>query len=77
MPKLPLVTAAEAIKAFSKAGFISVHTRGSHHLMRHPENKRKLSIPIHQSKPLGKGLLLSLISDAGLTKEEFIKLLKK
>ena len=77
MPKLPLVTASEAIKAFSKAGFVSIHTRGSHHLMRQPQSKRKLSIPLHQSKPLGKGLLLSLISDAGLTKEEFIRLLKK
>lgn len=75
MSKIPLTTASEAIKAFTKAGFISKHTRGSHHTMRNPNNRYKLSVPIHGSKPLGKGLLLSLIQDAGLTKEEFIDLL--
>ena len=77
MPKTPLITATEAIKAFTKAGFNSEHTRGSHHIMRNPNNKLKLSIPIHGSKTLGKGILLSLIQDAGLTKEEFIDLLSK
>ena len=45
--------------------------------MRRPTDKRKLVIPLHGTKPLGKGLLLSLLDDADLTKEEFLKLLRK
>lgn len=77
MPPTPLITASEAIKAFSKVGFNSEHTRGSHHIMRNSNNRLKLSIPLHGSKPLGKGMLLSLIRDARLTKKEFIDLLSK
>lgn len=76
MPKLPQVKSKEAIKVFEKVGFTQEHTRGSHYIMRRPMDKRKLSIPIHGSKPLGRGLLLSLLKDADIARDEFINLLK-
>lgn len=75
MSKLPPLRAKEAIKAFGKIGFLHEHTRGSHYILRRPTDKRKLVVPLHGPKTLGKGLLLSLIRDANLTKEEFIQLL--
>lgn len=44
--------------------------------MRHfsDSSKKPLTIPRH--KTIGKGLLRQLISDAGLSVDEFIKLLK-
>ena len=77
MPKLPQVKAKEAIKVFEKVGFVHSQTRGSHYIMRRESGKEKVVVPLHGTKPLGKGLLISLIYDAGLTKDEFLKLLKK
>jgi predicted RNA binding protein YcfA (HicA-like mRNA interferase family) len=34
-------------------------------------------IPVHRGEEIGRGLLSKIIKDAGLTKEEFLKLLKE
>lgn len=74
MPKLPLISGAEAVKAFSRAGWIPRRQVGSHLTMEKEGVEATLSIPQHRQ--LGRGLLRSLIRDAGLTVEEFIALLK-
>jgi predicted RNA binding protein YcfA (HicA-like mRNA interferase family) len=48
------------------------HQAGSHIILRHPQ-MRQLTIPNHRE--LAKGTLRALIREAGLTKEEFVKLL--
>ena len=75
MPKLPSVSAKEAIKAFEKLDYEIIRQKGSHIRMRHriDNNKRPLTIPNH--KILGKGLLRKLLRDAELTIENFIKFL--
>jgi predicted RNA binding protein YcfA (HicA-like mRNA interferase family) len=73
--KLPVIKPRQAIKAFQKAGWYIDHQTGSHIIMC-PEDNRAvtLSIPRHE-RDMPKGLLSGLIKDAGLTYEEFIKLL--
>ncbi len=74
MPPLPVISGAEAVKAFQKVGYEFSHQAGSHMILRSKEPPhRHLSIPNH--KELGRGLLRGLIRDAGLTIEDFIKLL--
>ncbi|MCH8260429.1 MAG: type II toxin-antitoxin system HicA family toxin [Planctomycetes bacterium] len=74
MPGLPVVSGAEAVKAFQKVGYEFSRQAGSHMILRSREPPhRHLSIPNH--KELGRGLLRGLIRDAGLTIEDFIKLL--
>lgn len=74
MPKLPVVSGKEAVKAFGKIGYIPDHQTGSHMILRHiNEPYRRLSIPNHRE--ISKGLLRDLIKEAGLTVEEFIELL--
>lgn len=74
MAKLPVISGAEAVKAFQKIGYELSHQTGSHMILRSKEPPhRHLSVPNH--KELGGGLLRGLIRDAGLTVEEFIKLL--
>jgi hypothetical protein len=34
-------------------------------------------VPIHRGEEIGRGLLSKIIKDAGLTKEEFLKLLQE
>ncbi|MBI4162827.1 MAG: type II toxin-antitoxin system HicA family toxin [Candidatus Aenigmarchaeota archaeon] len=74
MPKLPVVSGKEAVKAFAKIGYRPDHQTGSHIILRHVnEPHRRLSVPNHRE--ISKGLLHDLIKEAGLTVEEFIELL--
>jgi len=74
MPKLPVISGIEAVKALSKIGYEVDHQTGSHIILR--QNKyphRRLTVPNH--KEIAKGTLRGLIKQAGLTLEEFIELL--
>jgi predicted RNA binding protein YcfA (HicA-like mRNA interferase family) len=73
MPKLPIISGIEAIKAFSKAGWVPHRQVCSHVVLRKEGSKVTLSIPKH--KELKPGLLRHLIKAAGLTVEEFENLL--
>ena len=72
---LPVVSGREAIKALCRAGFRVVRQRGSHvRLEKIIEGKViKLTVPLHKS--LKKGTLRRIIKDAGLTVQEFNRLL--
>lgn len=72
--KLPVVSGAEALKAFRKVGYELDEQHGSHMILRRTDPPhRRLSIPNH--KELAKGTLRALIREAGLTVEEFAGLL--
>ncbi len=73
MSNLPIISGMEAIKAFSRAGWIPHRQIGSHVVLRKEGSKVTLSVPKH--KELKPGLLRDLIKAAGLTVEEFEKLL--
>jgi predicted RNA binding protein YcfA (HicA-like mRNA interferase family) len=74
MAKLPDLASKELIAALTKIGFESVRQKGSHVRMKH-EDGRVVTIPVHSGKTLGKGLLLKILRDADLTKEQLIDLL--
>ena len=73
--KLPVVSGEKAIKAFINAGFVKVRQRGSHVRLEKIEGNDiiKLTVPLHN--PMKRGTLSRLIKDAGLTIDEFVKLL--
>ena len=74
MSRLPVVSGHEAVRAFGRIGYVVDRQRGSHIQLRQPTPPfRRLTIPDH--KELGRGLLRSLIRDAGITVDEFIALL--
>lgn len=72
MAKLPLCSGRDAVRAFSKIGYLVDHQTGSHMILRH-DNRRRLTVPDH--KELAKGTLRPLIREAGLKMEEFDALL--
>lgn len=76
MPRLPVVSGVKAIRALKRAGFVEDHTTGSHVTLRNPTTKRRAIVPRHGSRDLRKGTLHSILADAGLTVEEFRRLLK-
>jgi predicted RNA binding protein YcfA (HicA-like mRNA interferase family) len=75
MPKLPVVSGKEVIKALSKIGFKHVRTKGSHAILNKETDKGKITIPVPLHKELAKGTLKSIIKQAGLILEDFLELL--
>lgn len=75
MKKLPVITGYDAIKALRKAGFIATRQRGSHVRLAKIEDGKtlKITVPVHGA--LKKGTLNRIIKDAGLTLDEFLRLL--
>ena len=62
------------MQAFGKIGYRVDHQTGSHLILRHEEPPhRRLTVPNHGK--LAKGTLRGLIREAGLTVEEFSRLL--
>ncbi len=74
MPKLPVVSGKECVKAFAKIGYLPDHHTGSHMILRHKNQPhRRLTVPNHQE--ISKGTLKAIIKQAGLSAEEFFELL--
>ncbi len=72
--KLPAVSSGEADRAFRKLGYELDEQHGSPEILRRTDPPhRRLSVPNH--KELAKGTLRALIREAGLTVEEFTRLL--
>lgn len=75
MEHLPVVSGREAVLAFKQAEWVlQRRSKKGHFILGKPSVFFKLSIPDH--KKLDRGLLDSLIKDAGLTIPEFRKLLE-
>jgi predicted RNA binding protein YcfA (HicA-like mRNA interferase family) len=73
MAKLPVVSGADAVKAFERAGWRLDRQRGSHAVMLKTGHIASLSIPQHRE--LAPGTLRALIRAAGITVEQFAGLL--
>ena len=73
MGKLANISGKEAAKAFRKAGWQTIGQVGSHLVLVKPGVRVNLSIPQH--KELSLGTLRALIRNAGLSVDEFLKLL--
>ena len=69
---LPVLGWKESLKALKKNGFYATRQTGSHVII---ENGEGLWTSIPRKNELGKGLILQIISDCNLTKDEFLELL--
>jgi len=69
---LPVIGYREILKAIRKRDFYPTRQTGSHIIV---ENGSGLWTSIPRKKELGKGLILQIISDCGLTKKEFLELI--
>jgi predicted RNA binding protein YcfA (HicA-like mRNA interferase family) len=73
VPKLPVVSARECIRALQKIGFEIDRQRGSHITLIRTDPPGRVTIPNH--KEVKPGMLRRIIRDAGLTVAEFTALL--
>jgi predicted RNA binding protein YcfA (HicA-like mRNA interferase family) len=78
MPKLPILSSKEIIKALRKAGFEHAPKRGkgSHTALFKKAEKKIQLVIIPHNKQIPKGTLLAILEQAGISKDELMKFLK-
>ena len=74
MPKLPRLTAKEAVSVVKKLGFVLVRQSGSHKIFKNKVGKR-ITIPFHTNKILHPKVVKSILIDVNLSIEELKRLL--
>jgi predicted RNA binding protein YcfA (HicA-like mRNA interferase family) len=74
MARLPVLSGADVVTIFEKAGWTVDRQRGSHVVLVKDGHLATLSVPDH--KELAKGTLRSLMRAAGMTSDEFTELSK-
>jgi len=74
MTKLPAVRPREVIRFLEQKGFVLDHVSGSHFIFYHPVSRRRAVVPRH-NRDVPKGTLLSLLREAGFTRDDIIAFL--
>ncbi len=74
--RLRPLPAEKVIKALNKIGFEVSRQRGSHVILKNKEGTI-IVVPNHPGEEIGRGLLMKIIKQAGITKDKFLKLLKE
>lgn len=73
--KFPILKAKELIRVLKKLGFFKFHQVGSHAQFKHLDGRR-VTVPVHGGKDIGKKMLHGIINDLKMPPDEFIKILK-
>jgi predicted RNA binding protein YcfA (HicA-like mRNA interferase family) len=68
MPKLPVISGAEAVRALERLGFVVVRQRGSHLILR--RESTGCVVPNHRE--LKTGTLAGILKQASVSADEFI-----
>jgi predicted RNA binding protein YcfA (HicA-like mRNA interferase family) len=72
MSRLPSIKPRQVIRFLEQHGFVLDHGSGSHSIFYHPVSRRRAVVPKH-NRDLPKGTLMSLLKEAGFTREELIE----
>jgi predicted RNA binding protein YcfA (HicA-like mRNA interferase family) len=75
-PKLPAVSGKQVIAALEKEGWYVKRVRGSHHVLRHQSIPDAIPVPVHGNREIKRGTLASILRVAGISRDEFAKLLR-
>lgn len=73
--KLPVLSGRDVIKILKKIGFEEKRQKGSHIILAKETEQGKRGVVVPNHNEVDKGTLLEIIRQAGLTREEFLKLL--
>jgi len=76
LPKIQPLSSHKLIKILQKAGFKIIRQKGSHVIMMNDKNIR-IVIPVHPGKDVKPGLIRAIIKEAGLSRQDFLKLLRE
>ncbi|PJB49604.1 MAG: hypothetical protein CO103_04735 [Chloroflexi bacterium CG_4_9_14_3_um_filter_45_9] len=74
--RLPRITGKEVERALLRAGWYLHHSKGAHFYYKHLNFPgKRVTIPMHGGETLAPKTLKSILDQAGLSVEEFAKLL--
>jgi predicted RNA binding protein YcfA (HicA-like mRNA interferase family) len=75
MPRLPVLSGREVIKALKKVGFEEKRQKGSHIILvkELPDCKKAVVVPNHPEIDIG--TLIEIIRQSGMKREDFLKLI--
>ena len=71
MPRLPVVSGDDCIRALGKIGYSIARIKGDHVRLRCP-GRKPVTVPLH--KELDPGTLKSILREAEVTVDEFVRL---
>ena len=71
-PRIARLTGREIIRTLRKEGFEVTRTRGSHHMLRHPDGRATV-VPVHRGETIGPGLFTKILADTDLPVSRFRK----
>ncbi len=69
--RLPAVKPKQLVRVLEQRGWYLDRIRGSHHIMKHPVERRSIPVPVH-SRDLAPGTLRAILKNAGIGRESFV-----
>lgn len=69
--KVRRLTARELEAILARYGFVFISQKGSHRKWRHPTRGLQVIVPMHDSRPLPLGTLLSILKGAEIPESEY------
>jgi predicted RNA binding protein YcfA (HicA-like mRNA interferase family) len=73
--RLPTIKPRQLIRVLERSGWTLARSKGSHHHFTHPEKAHVVSVPVH-ARDVKRGTLAGILADAGIDRDEFLRLLK-
>lgn len=71
--RLPAVRPRQLVRILERKGWQRVRTKGSHLVFAHPDTPKLVTVP--NPGDLKRPLLAGILKDAGISREEFLRLL--
>jgi predicted RNA binding protein YcfA (HicA-like mRNA interferase family) len=75
MSRLPQVSPRKLLAALQRQGFVIERVKGSHHFLRHKDHPGRRTVVALHAGDIPQGTLRDILKQAGLSREEFLKLL--
>jgi predicted RNA binding protein YcfA (HicA-like mRNA interferase family) len=74
MSRLPSLKPRQVVAALARCGFSVIRIAGSHYQLFNERTRRHTTVPYH-NRDLPRGTVGAIIQQAGLTRDEFLRLL--
>ena len=74
MTRIPSLKSRQVVAALERCGFVLIRVVGSHYQLFNDRTRRHTTVPYH-NRDLPRGTVSAIIQQAGLTRDEFLKLL--
>jgi predicted RNA binding protein YcfA (HicA-like mRNA interferase family) len=72
MSRMPQVTARELIQFLKSQGFTEERQAGSHLTLWHEKRHLSITVPVHSSCDIGRGLAVRILKEAGFAVEDYL-----